>query len=1009
MNNPLEIIKELRTHPERYHPVTNKQFDTFDGIMKQRYDLSDIHSTKQMVDIAKKIVNDEQIDKVLGWNVGIIYEKPWFQLSWKNKDGETLLVTITSKFQLGQADFKYLDDMFEMNGVYRKDPNFKFSKFEENNKKWTYDLVDIDEEDNGSFFGVIIKIKQDNDSPVLCQAKLYPIRTLIEFNEKHKKRYLGTRKDNEIKIHKEISKTAYKDLIEIRSKKHLLHPITKRQWLDFNDEKIYKVLECDADSDGKMPFDYRTINVGGYTGAQLREGYKKAKEANDEEAAKLIEKMLGLYNSKLNAIHPVITVKKIIGWNTGLIKEKPWFSTCWEDANGRLMMDILFSTKDIENASLESIESICSSNDIYHTLSNFLYIPAYIDRANFTFNIQLCDEGDNGEFYRITLLLRKSIDSPKVCDAEFYAIDCLNEFNKLTHIVEQNVENRITQKNRLDNEILKTIDPEDIVLLYYNMASLSKQFVVVTLDKKQDDNDLKKVGKNIFVKQNNYIWYSGTYGTQNLLPDDLIAKFGLILDDDNIRQQCGNANATFALDGLFGECNIGGWLTINDTEEHLIISPNFRNQFLDELDNRLILPDKTMRSNIGSDFGECWKKIIQSHFKQDEELQFKHQSSFPKIDPSNVIAFSFSTCEAQGRPGLVQLVMENKGSLSTFAIECAGNRNKKNLEHLKTVFPFLCSEKIKYLRDRQSSKLLERCHDKLYTSFDLYRGGYNYYIPDTDWRWYDTGFGTHVFIQNKYKNEIFTRKKIEQAIKDLKLIQMHNRNIQEFCHLLVAEWKFFFDDYRKQFLDRSLADNEPQDLKYTIAISINDEPVKKVIKKSLETGEYDANIAKEVANRGSEYAVYLTNWLELHNIIGPAKGSKTRPLLFKTYEDIKKKVKMDEDIEDVLTNGYVFDLGGQKADHLSTSASIRIDNGEITFESVDYGNNVEAFFGGAKSVDYTIRIDQSNTKQLLESLGINFKEEVKKKFGGVDARHELLNYCDENGIKYKEDIWTDYD
>ena len=102
-------------------------------------------------------------------------------------------------------------------------------------------------------------------------------------------------------------------------------------------------------------------------------------------------------------------------------------------------------------------------------------------------------------------------------------------------------------------------------------------------------------------------------------------------------------------------------------------------------------------------------------------------------------------------------------------------------------------------------------------------------------------------------------------------------------------------------------------------------------------------------------------------------------------------------------------MGGQKADHLSTSASIRINNGEITFESVDYGNNVEAFFGGAKSVDYTIRIDQSNTKQLLESLGINFKEEVKKKFGGVDARRELLNYCDENGIKYKEDIWTDYD
>ena len=197
--------------------------------------------------------------------------------------------------------------------------------------------------------------------------------------------------------------------------------MTKRQWLDFNDEKIFGVLESGDKSCDEHAFDYEKINVGGYTGNQLRHGYQKAKDAGDEKAANLILKMLKMYDTKLNAVEPVITVKRVLGWNAGIIKEKPWFSTCWEDKSGRVMMDILFSIKEIENENFNSIESICSNNDIYHLLSNFVYIPPYKDKVNFTYDIRQCNEGKNGLFYRVTLLLRESVNGPRVCDAEFYS------------------------------------------------------------------------------------------------------------------------------------------------------------------------------------------------------------------------------------------------------------------------------------------------------------------------------------------------------------------------------------------------------------------------------------------------------------------------------------------------------------------------------------------------------------------------------------------------------------
>ena len=1009
MDSPIELLTELRTHPERYHPVTNKQFDTFAGIMTRKYDTKKINSIDDFVKLSVKIVNDERIDKLLGWNVGIIYDKPWFQLSWKTMDGETVLATYISTISIGNSDIKNLDNMLEAHGVYHKAPSFKFSQYKPDNKRWTYDLVTLDEKNNGAFFCVILKMRQEDGSESLCRAKLYPIQELINYNKEHKKRWLGSKKDNEIIIHKKISKAVYEDLIEIRSKKHLLHPMTKRQWLDFNDEKIFGVLESDDKPCDECAFDYKKINVGGYTGDQLRQGYQKAKDAGDEKATNAILELLKIYDTKLNSIKPILTVKKVMGWNAGIIKEKPWFSTCWEDKNGRIMMDILLSTNDIENESFNSIESICSSNDIYHLLSNFTYVPPYKDRVNFTYDIQQYNEGKNGLFYRVTLLLRESVNGPRVCDAEFYSIDSLNEFNKLTHIVEQAVENRISKKYRLDNEVLKTIEPEDIVLFYYNMANLSKQFIVVTKDKTQDKNHLKKVDNNIFIKQNDFVWYSGTYGTQSLLPDDLIAKFGLILDDNTVRTQCGNTNSTFALDGLFGECVIGNWITINDTDEHLIISPLYRDLFLDELDNRLLISNKKLMSNIETDFGECWKKIIQAYYKKEDEIQFKHIKSIPKIQVSNVIAFSFATSEAQGWPGLAQIVIEEKGSLSAFAIECGGDRNKKNLDQLKSLFPFLDSNKIRYLRDKQNSGQLEEYQDKLYTSFDFYRGGYNYYIPDTDWRWYDIGFGHHVFIQNKYKKEIFTRKKIEQAIKDLKLTQMHTRSIQEFCHVLVSQWKFFFDDYRKKFLDGLTDGNKPQEIEYTFAISINDKTVKKVLEECIKTGKYDIDEVAKVVDGDLKYTASLTQWMEEHEIISLCKDNKPRKLLFESYEDIKNKVKIDEEIEKILNNGFTINLCESTAAHLSTSASLRLKNGEAIFESVDSGGNVGPFFGGADSVEYTIKIDKKNTKRLLSSLGADIVKTITKRFSGINAKQKFLKHCDENGITYKENIWTDYD
>lgn len=237
---------------------------------------------------------------------------------------------------------------------------------------------------------------------------------------------------------------------------------------------------------------------------------------------------------------------------------------------------------------------------------------------------------------------------------------------------------------------------------------------------------------------------------------------------------------------------------------------------------------------------------------------------------------------------------------------------------------------------------------------------------------------------------------------------MHARSIQEFCHLMVSQWKFFFDEYRKKFLDGLTNGSKPQEIECTFTISINDKSVKKVLEECMKTGKYDIDEVAKVVDGDLKYTASLTRWMEEHKIISSRKDNKPKKLLFESYEDIKNKVKIDEEIEKILNNGFTINLCESTTAHLSTSASLRLKNGEAIFESANSGGNVGLFFGGADSVEYTIKIDKKNTKRLLSSLGADIIKTITKRFSGINAKQKFLKHYDENGITYKEDIWTNY-
>ena len=63
---------------------------------------------------------------------------------------------------------------------------------------------------------------------------------------------------------------------------------------------------------------------------------------------------------------------------------------------------------------------------------------------------------------------------------EFYAPECLKEFNGTTHVVNKRVFQRIVERRWLDNASLKEIRAEDIRMFYYNHANTAQDFVIVT-------------------------------------------------------------------------------------------------------------------------------------------------------------------------------------------------------------------------------------------------------------------------------------------------------------------------------------------------------------------------------------------------------------------------------------------------------------------------------------------------------------------------------------------------
>ena len=599
-----------------------------------------------------------------------------------------------------------------------------------------------------------------------------------------------------IRILKEMPRCVAEDLITLRSESGRFQVMSGRQWVDLSNPKYHVAIENEPDSDGKLPFDYRTLTVGGYTFDQLSQGLKKAQEAKDEEAVKMIQEVIQLYYNKLRSVRPVITVKKVLGWNAGYIMNLPWFSTCWEDKRGRIMMDVLFSAEKLGTPSDADIDEVCDGNGIYHKLKGFKIINPFEDKINYTFYVDRYGEGKEKVFHRVVLMLQEAKDKPKVCDAEFYAPDVLRKFNETAHVVKSKVFRRIAEKRRLDNAVLKEIPAEDIRMFYYNQENKSREFVIVT-EKQGRADKLVEVGKNILAKRVDYIWYTGTYGTSELIPDNLNAKLGVVLDDLGLREKYGNANTTFALDDLGGWAEVNGWATVNNQTEHLVFGNDFQNDFLDILDNKLELPERMMRSNVQSDLNECWRKVIEKYYRMKEgSLKCERLKRFPAgLTAGKVLAFTFATSEAREWPGRFEVVfMNSDGKLRDVSVECMGERNASNLKKMKELFPFLDSGEMARIRDNLNKAASNEERERFVSSFDMLRGGHDYVIPDAKWRWYDIGFGNHLFVPNKYAREIFGRERVRQCIKDEKLRQIAGRNRQELYDLVLAQWVKFFDE-----------------------------------------------------------------------------------------------------------------------------------------------------------------------------------------------------------------------
>lgn len=751
----IKVLLEIRRHPERYHPITNRQYSDFryfPTANNKAKKISRKQGAKNLVKVAIEYRERLQIRNLVGWNAGTISDKPWYMISWIDKSGDQLLGCVISDKCIEDSKYEDIDAIFENNNIYHKSKNF--TPFFADGPKQNVLFGKSDEGKNGSFFYLILKIKTHDQSEPCCLVELAPIDDLVNFNKKYQKQPRKLYKNQKIRISNRCLENATESLLDVRTFPSKYYPITDTQWLDLDTDINIINQRFSQFSPTLSP-----ITIGGYTLDQLREGMRNADQAKDMKSFNLIKSMCLMWfrNFQLDKIFPQTVAKKILGWNAGCLEiapSLPWFSICYQDSNDRIMMCLWISDRCTRYMSLAKIDQAMQNDYVYEKQNNFVDILPHQDQNGFTFSIKRITENSGKSFSIIHVLLQEKPDSPLVCRATFCPIESLHRINDTTHIISKKTLNRVVADIELNNNTLKEIDADRIGLIFYNESN--SEFSVIVKPQNQEKPRLVKRSKNIFIGQVDFIRYRGTYSTQHLIPDNLLKHYALLLDNDDVRRQFGNEDEIFALDKLSGLIFTEGWRIFNSQAQHLMIAPWFSDEYLSNMEDtiRLKLSGRVYSSNYGSDFITCWKEILNDYVGYD--IKPTLIESPLKIFFENIIAYGSS------EDGHVEIAIKDVDDKNKIKIFSSKIKNAKTFKNF-----------------------LDMGYDKECRVGNLFEG----------WRGYRDGANRFLNVRYEYFDDIFTARRARKKIVDLKIVQINDSDQTEICDIVIqCKDDFFTND-----------------------------------------------------------------------------------------------------------------------------------------------------------------------------------------------------------------------
>ena len=758
----LQALTTIRRYPERFHNITKKQYSEFkemhtiedvlrNATIKNAEDLDGFY--KALNDVIKK----GEIDELVGWNAGIINDKPWYLISWYNTSGSQFLGCMISTKKIEKDGCREVVSIFENNNIFHLSKKFKpvFRQEQNPEKYWNIIFETTDEGQNGNFFTLVLKIKDSRESDLLCNVRLAPIDALVKFNEEYKKRPFKNFEYQNTKVSNIFSANAIDSISDVRIFPSKYNPLTDNQWLNLDSKA--SIIELNKQFNNLSRFrKIKDITVGGYTMSQIAEGVKNAEKAKDDDAVKVIKDLQSIWKTtvKNESVMPNTKIKKILGWNAGRMQSLPsvpWFSVAYEDMFGRIMMCVWISNEKMKNLSYADIDDIMQfGNNIYVKENNFINIWPFQDPDHFTFSVKSITEKSGKSFCVIHVLLQENADTPCVCHAFFCPNESLNQIN--TNIqISKKILNQITTNIELTNKTLKDIDTDAIGLVFYDESN--HDFSIITRDQDSNNSSLVKRSKNIFAKQIKFTEYKGTYGTQKLLPDILMTHLGLLIDNDDIREQYDNNNETFSLDKLYGTVVLNnGWTTINYSPQHLALAPWFREEYFSYLDNIICFryDGKKLYSNYESDLMSCWKDIINDYVGKAEEVTVLDSPEGFSFD--DILVYSASENGrvefATRKNNKIRIYSSKIGSANTFKQFFDDGLRKEN------------------------------------SSMNRHRRG---------WRSYQDATGRFISIRlDECFDNIFNPMRIRQKIVELKMAQMNDDDPRNLCALILACKDDFF-------------------------------------------------------------------------------------------------------------------------------------------------------------------------------------------------------------------------